>query len=118
MAVPTAWAYHFEKSAFGGYDVGDFAIGYGFAEWNLASDFEDATIEWREVKAKRREKIWLLVPAKYWSSQRKVAPRINEFVVALLELVDFGSALRMASSIKWSSSKALSSARRKMVPEW
>ena len=51
---------HFEKSAFGGYDVGDFAIGYGFAEWNLASDFEDATIEWREVKAKRREEIWLL----------------------------------------------------------
>lgn len=50
---------HFMKTTLGGDQVGNFAVGHGFAERNLAGDFEDATVEGREVELERRGKIGL-----------------------------------------------------------
>lgn len=50
---------HFMKTAFGSDQVGNFAVGHGFAERNLAGDFEDTTIERREVELERRGEIGL-----------------------------------------------------------
>lgn len=50
---------HFGDAALGGDKISDFAIGHGFAEWDLASDFEDAAVEWREIEVNWRDKIGL-----------------------------------------------------------
>ncbi len=50
---------HFMKTTLGGDQVGNFAVGHGFAERNLAGDFEDATVEGCEVELERRGKIGL-----------------------------------------------------------
>lgn len=50
---------HFMKTALCSDQVGDFAVGHGFAERNLAGDFKDATVEGREVELERRGEIGL-----------------------------------------------------------
>lgn len=50
---------HFMKTTLGSDQVGDSAVGHGFAERNLAGDFKDATVEGREVETERRGEIGL-----------------------------------------------------------
>ncbi len=51
---------HFENPALGSNDIGNVAISYRFAKWNLASDFEDARIEGCKVEMNWRVEVGLM----------------------------------------------------------